>query len=134
MGELEKKSGTISEKISRTEGSKYTKISIDSQKGKNSITHYSVEKYFANKNLSLVNILLETGRKHQIRIHFASHNHPLAGDQVYGDFKWNRELQKKYKLKRQALHAFCLEFIHPETDEKIKIESEIPNELSKIYL
>ncbi len=131
-GELEKKIGTISEKISRKEGSKYTKISIDEKDGKDSITHYSVEKYYADKNLSLVNILLETGRMHQIRIHFSSNSHPLAGDQVYGDFKWNKILQKKYKLKRQALHAFCLEFIHPETDEKIKIESEMPNEILKI--
>lgn len=132
-GKLKKEKGTITEKISRTEGSKYTKISIDSEKGKDSVTHYFVEEYFPELDASLLNITLETGRMHQIRIHFASHNHPLAGDQIYGDFKWNRVLQKKYNCKRQALHAFCLTFIHPETHKKIKIISKIPDEIRSIY-
>ena len=138
-GKLNKQSGTIAEKIARREeraqggGSKYTKISINSEKGKDSITHYTVEKYFSNLDASLIEVLLETGRMHQIRIHFASNNHPLAGDQIYGDFAWNRELKKNWKLKRQALHAFSLEFLHPETGKKIFVKSEIPQEITKIY-
>jgi len=138
-GAFLKDSGTITEKIARREeraqggGSKYTKISINSEKGKNSVTHYTVEKYFPKLDASLVEVLLETGRMHQIRIHFASNNHPLAGDQIYGDFRWNRGLQKKFNLKRQALHAFSLQFIHPETGEKIYVESEVPDEITNIY-
>jgi len=138
-GAFLKDSGTIKEKIARREerahggGSKYTKISINSEKGKDSITHYTVEKYFPKLDASLVEVLLETGRMHQIRIHFASNDHPLAGDQIYGDFKWNRELQKEWKLKRQALHAFSLQFIHPETGKKVYVESAIPKEITDIY-
>ena len=138
-GKLEKNTGTITEKIIRREerakggGSKYTKISINAQNGKKSITHYTVEKYFKHLDASLVEVLLETGRMHQIRIHFASHNHPLAGDQIYGDFQWNKILQKQWKLKRQALHAFSLQFIHPETKEKIYITSPVPKEITQIY-
>jgi RluA family pseudouridine synthase len=138
-GELSKDSGTIREKIARREerakggGSKYTKISINSEKGKDSVTHYTVEKYFPKLDASLIEVLLETGRMHQIRIHFASNNHPLAGDQIYGDFRWNRELQTYYKLKRQALHAYSLQFKHPETGEKVYVQSEVPEEITKIY-
>lgn len=128
-GSLKKKKGTITEKIERTEGSKYNKISINNEKGKDSVTHYEVKKYSPEHNISLVDVLLETGRMHQIRIHFASNGHPLAGDPVYGKFSWNKELQKKYRLKRQALHAYSLQFIHPETKKNIVVQSDFPVEL-----
>ncbi len=131
QGKLESKMGTITEKIERKETSKYNKISI-SEDGKDSVTHYMVQKYFPSLDASLVEVTLETGRMHQIRIHFSSHGHPLAGDSVYGNFTWNKELQKQFGLKRQFLHAFSLEFIHPYHQKPIHVLSEIPAELMRI--
>jgi 23S rRNA pseudouridine955/2504/2580 synthase len=134
QGRLKKKSGTITEKIARNEGSKYTKISIDNQQGKESVTHYTEKKFFPELNASLLEIKLETGRMHQIRIHFSSQGFPLAGDDVYGNFNWNKKLKKSFKLKRQFLHATKLEFSHPITGEKTIIKSELPEDLQKCLL
>ena len=67
-------------------------------------------------NLSLVNILLHTGRHHQIRVQFASRNHPLYGDQRYG----------KSSKKQLALFAYYLSFNHPVTKEKMTFNLDIP--------
>lgn len=122
-------SGTITEKIERKETSKYNKISI-SENGKDSITHYVVKKYISALQATLLEITLETGRMHQIRIHFASQGHPLAGDPVYGDFAWNKELQNQCGLKRQFLHAFLLQFTHPYLQKPITVVAELPKDLA----
>ena len=96
-GKLSKQKGEIRLKLLRTEGSKFTKIRVsDEAEAKESVTHYEVQSYFPDLNASLLEVRLETGRMHQIRVHFASLGHPLAGDEAYGDFAWNRELAKKY--------------------------------------
>lgn len=125
-GRLNKTEGSITDKIQRTEGSKYNKISINNESGKHSLTHYVVKKYSPNTNTSLVKIRLGTGRMHQIRIHFSSIGHPLAGDTIYGNTRWNKTLFKKYGIKGQALHAWGLKFFHPETEKEIVVESTIP--------
>jgi 23S rRNA pseudouridine955/2504/2580 synthase len=131
-GKLKTKKGSITEKISRNRADKYNKITIDSTNGKESVTHYEVLEYNQKNNISKLKIILETGRMHQIRIHFSSNNHPLAGDNIYGDFTWNKLLKKELNLKRQALHAYKLMFTHPETNLPIKIESKLPKELEII--
>ena len=73
-----------------------------------SVTHYKVLKEFDNQ--SLIHVRLETGRTHQIRVHFSYLNHPLIGDQLYG--KGEGELK---------LHCYHISFIHPMTNEKIDI-------------
>lgn len=90
-----------------------------SNTGKEAITHYSVLKRFARKNLTLVSCKLETGRTHQIRVHMSHIGHPLSGDPLYGG-KINP------KIKRQALHAFRLDFVQPLTKEKLFVECPIP--------
>lgn len=130
-GEVKSK-GTITEKIKRIEGSKFNKISIDNTNGKDSVTHYTLQKYYPKINCSLLDIDLQTGRMHQIRIHFASKNAPLAGDKIYGDNNWNTALKKKYKLNRQFLHASNLSFIHPITNKKFTISSPLPSDLKKV--
>ena len=89
-----------------------TKV-VDKNKGKYSELSYKVLQRDKKNNLALVDIELETGRHHQIRVQFASRNHALYGDQRYG-------IQDKNQI---ALHAYKLEFIHPTTKEKLVFES-----------
>lgn len=80
------------------------------------------------ENFSLVEVELKTGRTHQIRVHLAHLGFPLAGDDKYGDFSLNRELQKA-GLKRMFLHAGRLSFSHPLTALAISLEARLPQEL-----
>ncbi|HTY02476.1 MAG TPA: RluA family pseudouridine synthase [Rhodocyclaceae bacterium] len=80
------------------------------------------------ENFSLVEVELRTGRTHQIRVHLAHLGFPIAGDEKYGDFALNRELQKA-GLKRMFLHAAKLRFVHPATGEEVALEAGLPPEL-----
>ncbi len=75
---------------------------------------------------------LKTGRTHQIRVHLASSGFPIAGDDKYGDFALNRELQKadgqRVPLKRMFLHAYRLGFTHPVTGQPVSVEAPLPPE------
>ncbi len=71
---------------------------------------------------------LYTGRTHQIRVHLASLQHPIAGDDKYGDFELNRALKKR-GLKRMFLHAARLGFEHPLTGQPLSLESPLPDDL-----
>ena len=66
-----------------------------------------------NKECSLVEVTLVTGRTHQIRIHMASVDHPVMGDSKYGDFNWNRQIKQRYHLNHQLLHAYKLMMTDP---------------------
>ena len=80
------------------------------------------------QNFSLVEVELKTGRTHQIRVHLAHLGFPLAGDDKYGDFTLNRELQKT-GLKRMFLHSAKLALAHPISGEALTLESPLPAEL-----
>lgn len=120
-GILSNKSGTINKPISRKEGS-IMEREINEQ-GQSAITLYDVLKENVEEGLSLVHVVLETGRTHQIRVHFASIGHSILGDTLYGI--------PSDKISHQALHAWKLTFIHPITKEKIKIEVPAPWEIFK---
>jgi 23S rRNA pseudouridine1911/1915/1917 synthase len=92
--------------------------------GKHSVTHY--ETLEAMKAASLVEIVLETGRTHQIRVHFSAFRHPLVGDTMYGA---DPTLAARVGLDRQWLHAMRLSFEHPTTGEPVEFSSEYPAEL-----
>ena len=92
--------------------------------GKEAITHYKVLKNLGK--YTLVECQLETGRTHQIRVHMASINHPLLGDEIYGPKTC------PYKLQGQVLHAKTLGFIHPDTKEYIEFDSELPEYFQKL--
>ena len=77
---------------------------------------------------SLLEVTIKTGRTHQIRVHLASQGHPIAGDDKYGDFEWNKGLQKQ-GLKRMFLHAWCLGFQHPAGQRVVTLRAELPPEL-----
>lgn len=110
-GLLEKKQGIINLPIARTPGS-IIERQVDFDNGKKAITHYKVLKEYENS--SLIECLLETGRTHQIRVHFSYLNHPLIGDSLYG-----KEVDR---TKFQKLHCYKQEFIHPISRKKILIE------------
>jgi 23S rRNA pseudouridine1911/1915/1917 synthase len=95
--------------------------------GKPSVTHYSTVEAF--RSASLLEIILETGRTHQIRVHFSAFRHPLVGDTMYGA---DPTLAKKVGLEHQWLHAIRLSFDHPITGEKVAFESAYPVELANV--
>lgn len=95
--------------------------SKDPEDGKKAITHYKVLK--ASKHKTIIECRLETGRKNQIRVQAKEAGHPVLGDQKYG--------AKKDPLKRLALHAHSIEFLHPILKKKIFVESELPKRFLK---
>jgi 23S rRNA pseudouridine955/2504/2580 synthase len=81
---------------------------------------------------SLLEITLKTGRTHQIRVHLASEGFPILGDDKYGDFDLNKALQRGTEagaLKRMFLHAWCLQFNHPASGERIELRAPLPTDL-----
>jgi 23S rRNA pseudouridine1911/1915/1917 synthase len=94
--------------------------------GKASVTHYEVIEAF--RAASLVEIHLETGRTHQIRVHFSALRHPCVGDLTYGA---DPALAQRLGLTRQWLHAVRLGFPHPATDEYVEYTSEYPSDLEQ---
>lgn len=94
--------------------------------GKEAVTHYDVAKEFPTA--TLVVIRLETGRTHQIRVHFSSIGHPLVGDLMYGA---NTEEAHKLHLHRQWLHSTSLGFRHPRTKIWVEVHSNYPSDLEE---
>jgi 23S rRNA pseudouridine955/2504/2580 synthase len=80
---------------------------------------------------SLLEVTIKTGRTHQIRVHLASAGHPILGDDKYGDFALNKQLQKTGTLARMFLHAWRLAFTHPATGKRVKLEAPLPPELKR---
>ncbi len=78
---------------------------------------------------SLVQVQIETGRKHQVRRHLAHISHPIIGDTTYGKGDINRHYRVQYDLWRLALHAWRLDIIHPGTDECLHLCAPLPNDL-----
>ena len=117
------------------------KMSADVIRGKDAITNYeTLEVFKGNKipDISLVKCILETGRTHQIRVHMSHKGNPILGDQTYGKkIKKIRGIDQEFEeilksLKRQALHAHTLGFVHPTTNEEVFFASELPDDLNKL--
>lgn len=99
--------------------------------GRKAVSHYEVLKRFTR--FTLVKVMLETGRTHQIRVHMASIGYPVAGDLVYNSKQsGNESWRAKHKLLRHALHAFELTFTHPVTDRLLEFESPLPPDLTAL--
>ncbi|MBI4743286.1 MAG: RluA family pseudouridine synthase [Actinobacteria bacterium] len=119
---IKEDSGTIDAPIGR--GFKnFKKMTIAGRASREAITHFEVLKRY-NK-YTLLKLILETGRTHQIRVHMAYIKHPIVGDKEYGGRRSGADLG----LKRQFLHAKELEFIHPVTGEKICLSDNLPDDL-----
>ena len=116
--------GTIDAPIGRHPSHDYKFAVLAS--GKASVTHYEVLEAF--RSASLVEVHLETGRTHQIRVHFSALRHPCVGDLTYGA---DPALAKRLGLQRQWLHAVGLGFQHPTTGEQVTFTSPYPADLQQ---
>jgi len=117
-------SGTIDAPIGRHPSSSWKFAVV--REGRHSITHYDTLEVFPGA--TLVEVHLETGRTHQIRVHFQAERHPLVGDALYGA---DPVFAKRLQLDRQWLHAVSLGFTHPGTGEYVSFRSEYPEDLSR---
>jgi len=97
-------------------------------RGRRAVTHYEVQQQLHGANL--VQATLETGRTHQVRVHFADAGHPVLGDPVYGRPPSDAEARKQgMELARQALHARVLGFVHPTTGQRLRFASPPPPDM-----
>jgi 23S rRNA pseudouridine1911/1915/1917 synthase len=118
-GELDSRSGTIDAPVGR-DRRRRTRMSVRGSGSRDARTHFEVvERLPAD---TLVRARLETGRTHQIRVHFAAIGHPVVGDPEYGS-------RDRHGLSRQFLHAARLSFRHPTTGEEMTFESPLPEDL-----
>lgn len=121
-GIIEEDEGTIDASIGRSPQNRMK--NAVTKDGKTAVSHFKVLKRF--HNMTYAEISLETGRTHQIRVHFSYIHHPVLGDPLYGG------IRKSYPLNGQALHAFRLEFIHPVTKKELCVEAPIPEYFMKL--
>jgi tRNA pseudouridine32 synthase/23S rRNA pseudouridine746 synthase/23S rRNA pseudouridine1911/1915/1917 synthase len=112
-GKLEPRSGTFRSFLAEDRDLKVR--SADA--GKEAITHYRT--IAADRQYSMLELTLETGRRNQIRVHLAEAGHPVVGDTMYG---------RRDGFTRLALHAKTLGFVHPRTKQKVTFEAEVPKE------
>ncbi len=143
-GKMEYNEGIIDSPIGRSLRDRKKMAVVSLREGKNALTKYKVKKVFPllggiykeeEKNFgSLLEIHLETGRTHQIRVHFSSIGHCVVGDTSYGDKKLNNYFKEKFGLDRQFLHAWKLSFVSPERNKKVQIVADFPDNLKNIYL
>jgi len=117
-GHIEPDLGTIDAPIGRVDDTGIMR-QVDFEKGESAVTHYQV--MHEKNGHSLVSIHLETGRTHQIRVHFKYIGHPLVGDHLYNP--------SSKAMSRQALHSHRLEFKHPITGEAMEFVAEIPTDM-----
>lgn len=122
QGLLDPTAGTIDAPIDRHPTASYRFAVVSG--GKPSVTHYQTIEAFAHA--SLVQVRLETGRTHQIRVHMSAMRHPCAGDLTYGA---DPVLAGRLGLSRQWLHAARLAFEQPSTGERIEVSSDLPEDL-----
>lgn len=123
-GKMGASTGTIEAPIAR-DPSQPTRRTV-SHSGKHARTHYQVVDYFESADVTLLEVTLETGRTHQIRVHFSAIGHPVVGDIVYG------ATRKDLGAPRTFLHASRLDFDHPVTTTRLSIPSPTPHDLTSV--
>jgi 23S rRNA pseudouridine1911/1915/1917 synthase len=133
--------GTITGNVGRSiKDRKVMQVFKDDTEGKTAITHYKVLENFGY--ISLIECKLETGRTHQIRVHFSHIKHPLFNDEEYGGdqilkgttfTKYQQFIKNCFKiLPRQALHAKSLAFDHPVTGKRLSFDSDLPDDMVQV--
>jgi 23S rRNA pseudouridine1911/1915/1917 synthase len=123
-GKMGAPTGTIDAPIGR-DPTQITRRAV-THGGKHARTHYEVIRYFEASDASLLSVLLETGRTHQIRVHLAAIGHPVVGDRVYG------ATRKDLGSTRTFLHAASLEFTQPTSGDRIVVEAPLPTDLVRV--
>jgi len=122
QGHLDPLRGTVDAPIDRHPTADYRYAVMST--GKPSVTHYDTLEAF--RSASLIDVKLETGRTHQIRVHFSAMRHPCVGDLTYGA---DPTLAARLGLGRQWLHARELGFLHPRTNDEVRFVSDYPDDL-----
>lgn len=121
-GIVKQNEGTIRANISRKEGSVIER-KID-ENGTEAVSHFKVIKRLTEKNITVVEYTLETGKTHQLRLHSKYIGHPIIGDSLY--------FETSNLINRQALHSYKIEFIHPITKELKIFETELPQDIKAL--
>ena len=136
-GALDRPAGIIDAPLGRSAGNRTKMAVVPEARGRRAVTHYKVVEPLAVA--SLLELVLETGRTHQIRVHLAHLGHPVLGDPVYGTgFAASvRKLDQPARdalaaLSRQALHAAVLGFEHPITGRRLRFESALPADMGRL--
>jgi 23S rRNA pseudouridine1911/1915/1917 synthase len=135
-GRLPEKQGRIAQEIGRHPTERH-KMSVHARRGKEAVTRWRVKQEFLGP-LTLVELIIETGRTHQIRVHMTSLGHPVLGDATYGGGASRLKsappalLGLKPLVKRQMLHACQLSFSHPRSGEEVGWEAALPGDFQKV--
>ena len=131
-GWLKKDSGTIAQSISR-DRVRRTRMTTRLAGGRSAVTHYRVAQRLDTKfgKFTLLDVKIDTGRTHQIRVHVAAIGHPVVGDTVYGAPRQSRGKSAVISLPRNFLHSAELEFVHPRTGKTIALKSALPQQLQE---
>ena len=130
-GHVKQDKSTITSSISR-DSVRRTRMTTRRSGGREAISHYKVQKRIESKygKFTMLEVRIDTGRTHQIRVHLSSLGHPVVGDALYGA---PREIRgkntKPISLSRNFLHAAALEFQHPRTGNSIQLQRGLPEEL-----
>jgi 23S rRNA pseudouridine1911/1915/1917 synthase len=129
-----RKSGVIRAAISDQYVSGRRRVVRESDEGRDAVTHYRVRE--AYRHAALLELELETGRQHQIRLHLQQLGHPLIGERVYTTERDVRastaRLPARIRAPRQMLHAWRLRFPHPTRDAIVAVEAPLPADMSKL--
>ena len=120
-GRFRSRTGTIDAPIGRASRKRH-RMAVNGASSREARTHFEVRETFRRD--SLLEVKLETGRTHQIRVHMEAINHPLVGDETYGG-------PSRYGLERQFLHSSRLAFDHPATGERVEVEAPLPADLAE---
>jgi len=130
-GKVENKEGVIEKRIRRKSGSIILREVTQDENSDYAKTGYKVLKYNEEKNYTVIEVILYTGRTHQIRVHFASMGHPILGDALYAN-EFNINIDKIYKyIDRQALHANEIRFIDLKNNALV-ITAKLPKDIEKL--
>jgi 23S rRNA pseudouridine1911/1915/1917 synthase len=129
-GWVKQDSGTLAQSISR-DRVRRTRMTTKLEGGRAAVTHYRVVRRLDTKfgKFSLLEVKIDTGRTHQIRVHVAAMGHSVVGDTTYGAPRQARGKNRVIGLRRNFLHAAELEFSHPRTGLAVALKSELPEEL-----
>ncbi|HEY5531000.1 MAG TPA: RluA family pseudouridine synthase [Candidatus Anoxymicrobiaceae bacterium] len=126
IGALPAEVGTIDAPMGRSHSNR-KRMAVDRIAGRHAVSRFRVKERFG-RDFTLVEVSLETGRTHQIRVHFTHIGHPVAGDPEYSRGKSSGKLG----LERQFLHAYRLAFEHPATGDQLEFSSELPADLAVV--
>lgn len=135
LWKFSRSSGTIRKKLNRIENAKNENKVHVSEKGLEAVTHYKLlEEYKLQlpewqQIISAVEVTIETGRMHQIRVHMAHIGNPILWDKTYGNKRLNGYFAKNYGLSRQMLHAWKIAFMHPGRKKKMNLEARLKKDM-----